>query len=337
MINSPHFPLRPASSGQIRHDSSGATPQPMVDASPAAKPPTIVVTIDGPAGAGKSTVARMLAERLGFEFLDTGAMYRCVTLATMLLQIDTSDERAVEELAEQLTIELSGSDVKMNGEDVSAAIRSPDVSVAIKAIADNVAVRRILSQLQRRWTDGRCVVTEGRDQGSEVFPDSPCKIFLVASCEERARRRERELQERGMPVDFQAILDQQNRRDQQDYSRPVGALKKAADAIEVNTDGKSLQDVVAELHATIAQQLRRAGIELEKLVQTKPRTAPSAPHSARSSEPRSSAEVNVAPQKGAEQSAALRDANTRAADDQTGHHSSMQSANADRRSEGGCA
>ncbi len=250
MSNKPHFPMRPTSP-----DRSPST-APTVDG----EPQTIVVTIDGPAGAGKSSVSRRLAQRLGFEFLDTGAMYRCVTLATMLLQIDTNDEHAVEDLAEQLTIELAGPVVRMNGEDVSAAIRSPDVSMAIKAIADNVAVRRILSQLQRRWTLGRCVVTEGRDQGTEVFPDSPCKIFLVASCEERARRRSLELTQRGVAVDFESILEQQNIRDQQDRSRAVGGLRKAADAIEISTDGKSLDEVVDELLATVQRRLIEQGI-----------------------------------------------------------------------------
>lgn len=251
MINKPHFPMRPTSADR----SSSSVP------TVAGEPRTIVVTIDGPAGAGKSSVSRRLAQRLGFEFLDTGAMYRCVTLATMLLQIDTNDERSVEDLAEQLTIELAGPVVRMNGEDVSAAIRSPDVSMAIKAIADNVAVRRILSQLQRRWTLGRCVVTEGRDQGTDVFPDSPCKIFLTASCEERARRRSLELSQRGVSVDFASILEQQNLRDHQDRSRAVGALRKAADAIEISTDGKSLDEVVEELLVTVLQRLSEQGIE----------------------------------------------------------------------------
>ena len=216
----------------------------------------LVVTIDGPAGAGKSSVARKLADQLGYEFLDTGAMYRCVTLAVLRNGIDASDEAAVLSLADQLAIEMDGATVKLNGEDVSDAIRSPEVASAIGRIADNVPVRKLLSQIQRDWTAGRRVVTEGRDQGSEVFHDSPCKIFLIASNQERARRRCNELAVRGIQLDLRTVIEQQDKRDHEDLTRPVGGLRKAEDAIEVSTDGKTLDEVVDELYQLVLEQLK---------------------------------------------------------------------------------
>ncbi len=218
-------------------------------------PGGFVVAIDGPAGAGKSTVAKQLADRLGFEFLDTGAMYRCVTLAVLRNEIDTSDESAVIGLAEDLNIELGGTDVTLNGQDVSHEIRQPEIGAAIGKIADNVSIRKLLSNMQRDWANGRFVVTEGRDQGSEVFFDAGCKVFLNASSEERARRRQEELSARGIDLDYQTVLDQQNQRDREDYSREVGALRKAEDAIEFCTDGKTLPDVIQALEKIVRSQL----------------------------------------------------------------------------------
>ena len=215
----------------------------------------LVIAIDGPAGAGKSSVARLLARQLRFEFLDTGALYRCVTLAVLQAQLDPRDEAAVAALTDQLQIELSDEAVRLNGQDVSQAIRTLEVASAIGAIADNIEVRKRLTDWQRRWTSGRRVVTEGRDQGSEVFYDSPCKIFLVASSEERARRRLRELQQRGIAADYQCVLDQQNQRDQEDRQRGVGGLRRAADAVEFCTTGLTLDAVVTQLLQVITERV----------------------------------------------------------------------------------
>lgn len=216
---------------------------------------SVVVTIDGPAGAGKSTVAKLLAKSLGFEFLDTGAMYRSVTYAALQQGLALTDTQSILQLAENLSIEFEGSSVRLNGQDVSDAIRTPEVGRSIAAVADNVQVRQLLSQWQRAWVTGRCVVTEGRDQGSEVFVDSPCKIFLVASSEERAKRRQDELTKKGISIEWQELLEQQNLRDQQDRSRPVGALRKASDAIEFSTDGLTLDEVVSQLEQIVRVRL----------------------------------------------------------------------------------
>lgn len=207
------------------------------------------MAIDGPAGAGKSTVAHQLSERLGFEFLDTGAMYRCVTLALLRNGVDIESEQEVAKLLESIEIELQGTTVRLNGEDVSQEIRTPKIAGMIGTVADNLQVRKVLSNLQRRWAEGKKVVTEGRDQGTEVFYDSPCKIFLVASPEERARRRVKDLASRGIDMEYADVLQQQNQRDADDIARPVGALRKADDAAEICTDGVRLPEIVDRLEA----------------------------------------------------------------------------------------
>jgi len=211
----------------------------------------MIVTIDGPAGAGKSSVARALAERLGFELLDTGAMYRAVTLAALRRDVDLEDTRALAALASEVDLDLDGDRVLLDREDVSEAIRTPAVARAIHHIADNVQVRERMVELQRQIARGRDIVCEGRDQGTVAFPDAECKIFLVASAEERARRRQAELRQRGEDISFNEVLAEQNERDRRDTSRPVGALKKADDAYEVCTDGLTLEQVVSRLEEIV--------------------------------------------------------------------------------------
>ena len=215
----------------------------------------VVITIDGPAGAGKSTVAGRLAQSLGFGFLDTGALYRCVTLACLRANIRLSDEAEVLRIAERLVIQLDDSRVVMNGENVSEQIREPEIAKNISAVADNQAVRTLLTSMQRKCAAGRCLVTEGRDQGTVVFPDSQCKIYLVASPEERANRRLKELADKNIDVSFEEILEMQERRDAGDAARPVGALRKADDAIEVCTDGLTFDEVVEQLQQIVAARL----------------------------------------------------------------------------------
>ncbi len=207
----------------------------------------MIVTIDGPAGAGKSSIARQVAEKLGFEFLDTGALYRSVTLAALRQNIPMSDRDALVQCAARVELQWFDYRVLLNGEDVTQAIRTPEVTAAIRYVADEPAIRRRLSELQREIARGRNIVTEGRDQGSEVFPDAQCKIFLTASSEERARRRQSQLAEMGEIVSLDDILDAQNKRDAEDQSRPIGRLRAADDAQIVLTDGMSPDDVLQEI------------------------------------------------------------------------------------------
>ncbi len=204
----------------------------------------MIVTIDGPAGAGKSSVAKQLAREIGFDFLDTGAMYRCVTLACIRKNIDLTDIQAVAQIARSIRIELIQSNVFLNGEDVSQEIRRPSITQSIRAIADNTAVREELVALQRRWTEGRDVVTEGRDQGTVAFPNAECKIFLTATPEERARRRVGQLIDLGIDADYSEILAFQNQRDSYDTQREAGGLKAASDAIALWTDGMTEDQVL---------------------------------------------------------------------------------------------
>lgn len=221
----------------------------------------MILTIDGPAGAGKSSVTRMLAERIGFQFLDTGAMYRAVTWAAMQANADLNDEAAILAVARQTNVELHDDRVLVAGDDVSEAIRQPEVTVNVSAIADNVAVRKLLVQHQRKIAEGGNFVCEGRDQGTIAFQDAFCKIFLTASATERAKRRLQQLQESGSFVDYDQVIREQELRDQQDESRPFGRLLKAEDAIEVNTDYKSLDEVVDELESIARSKMAEACTE----------------------------------------------------------------------------
>jgi CMP/dCMP kinase len=207
----------------------------------------MIITIDGPAGAGKSSVARALARRLGFRFLDTGAMYRAVALAGRRAGLDWDAPGDLARLAQKLDLRVAGDRLLLNGEDVTDAVRTSEVTAVTRYAADNPQVREHLVKLQRTIAGNDNVVTEGRDQGTVVFPAAACKIFLTASPTERARRRLHDLQSQGEPVTLEQVLTAQERRDCQDASRPVGPLTPAPDAVEVATDGMSLEAVVERL------------------------------------------------------------------------------------------
>ena len=223
---------------------------------------SMIITLDGPAGAGKSSTARALARRLGYRFLDTGAMYRAVALAAIRRRVPWSDSAALTELVQHVRVELQNERVFLDGEDVTDAIRSTEVTSSVHYVADHPAVRAQLVEQQRRVAMGKNIVCEGRDQGTVAFPDAECKIFLTATPAERARRRLRELQARGESVPFEDLLAQQNERDHRDTTRPVGRLSRAEDAVEVVSDGLTQEEVIACLERLVRarqSQLTTAG------------------------------------------------------------------------------
>ncbi len=207
----------------------------------------MIITIDGPAGAGKSTIAARLAERLGFVYLDTGAMYRAVALAGMRRGVDWDDPDELTRVAHEVTIRFEDSQILLDGEDVGQAIRTQAVTAVTRYAARNPEIRAWLVELQREAAGQQNVVTEGRDQGTVAFPDAGCKIFLTASPEERARRRLADLEAQGESATFEQVLEAQRERDRRDAAREVGPLAKADDAIEVNTDRMTIDQVVDRL------------------------------------------------------------------------------------------
>lgn len=215
----------------------------------------MIVTIDGPAGAGKSTAARELARRLGFDHLDTGAMYRCVALAAMRNGVSSDDSAGLEKLLSEMQIRFQGERVFLNGEDVSTAIRAPEVTTLSRAVADHPKVRQHLSRLQRQIAQGRNIVTEGRDQGTIVFPEAECKFFLTADPAERARRRWLDLQAQGRTVDFNQVLKEQEERDTRDAARSIAPLRPAADAIVLDSTHLSLDEVVTRMEQLVRRRL----------------------------------------------------------------------------------
>lgn len=214
----------------------------------------MIVTIDGPAGAGKSTVARSLARRLGFAFLDTGAMYRAVTYAAMRDDIGRDDLTRLRELVTTSAITFAGERTLLNGEDVTHSIRQPDVTRSVARYADLAVVRDFLVQQQRQAGEGIDLVTEGRDQGTVVFPDAACKFFLTASQEARARRRVADYAAQGISADLNEVLADLIRRDHLDSSRVLAPLKPAADADTIDTTLLTTEAVIDLLESRVRER-----------------------------------------------------------------------------------
>lgn len=214
----------------------------------------ISVAIDGPSGAGKSTLAKQLAAELGFIYVDTGAMYRSIGLYGMRKEIDIKDPVQVEGVLSEINISLAFQEgtqhIYLNNEDVSEKVRAEQAGMAASVVAKQPAVRQFLLELQRDMAEKNNILMDGRDIGTVVLPNATVKIYLTASVEARANRRYKELQEKGNPETFEKVKKDIEERDWQDMNREISPLKKAADAVEVDTSALNLQqsfDVLLDL------------------------------------------------------------------------------------------
>ena len=223
-----------------------------------------IVAIDGPAGAGKSTVSKLLARRLDFALVDTGAIYRCVALAARREGVEASDDQRLERLLQgiRISFRVVGEDnrVFLQGEDVSVEIRTPETSMGASQVSSRPVVREGLLALQRRLAlaAGVGAILEGRDIGTVVFPDADAKFFLDANPDVRARRRYEELFQRGVESSLPDVLADQTKRDQDDSSRAVAPLRAAEDAVHIDSSAHPLSNVVQMLERTVRERLARS-------------------------------------------------------------------------------
>ena len=217
----------------------------------------ISVAIDGPSGAGKSSLAKRLAADLGFVYVDTGAMYRAIGLYAVRQGADLHDAAAVAALLPQIRLDIrlegGAQHVYLNGEDVSTAIRAEQIGMAASAVSAHGPVRDFLLETQRSLAAGQNVLMDGRDIGTVVLPNATVKIFLTASAEARARRRCKELQEKGQPADYATVLADIRQRDEQDTHRAIAPLRQAADAIRIGTSEIDFAQWVALLKRTFQE------------------------------------------------------------------------------------
>ena len=218
------------------------------------------IAIDGPSGAGKSTLARRAAKEFGFLYVDTGAIYRTLGLAAHRRGIDCHDEAAVSAILPELDIHMAYNDsgeqcMYLDGEDVSAAIRAPEISICASDVSSLPAVRAFLLDMQRKTARESSVIMDGRDIGTVVLTDAELKIYLTASAEARAERRFKELQAKGVETDFDAVLKDIEYRDYQDTHREIAPLRRAEDAVLLDTSSIGLEESCERLYATIREKL----------------------------------------------------------------------------------
>ncbi|WP_096188606.1 (d)CMP kinase [Evansella halocellulosilytica] len=219
----------------------------------------INIAIDGPAGAGKSTVAKMVAEKLSFIYIDTGAMYRALTYASLKKQIDIHNEGDVVQLLNNSKIELSNTGEKqrifLNGDDISEAIRLPDVTNRVSYIAKHKEIREKMVIEQQKLASQGGTVMDGRDIGTAVLPEAEVKIFLTASVEERARRRHEEHIQKGQPSNYEVLVEEIRKRDKIDSERETAPLRKALDAIEIDSTSMTIPEVVDEILRLVEERV----------------------------------------------------------------------------------
>ncbi len=208
----------------------------------------IIIAIDGPAGSGKSTTARLVAQKLGYIYIDTGAMYRALTLKVIEAGIDPKDENSIVELAEKTKIELlyqnGNLKVMLDDKDVTEKIRTPEVTSLVSIVSAHPKVRDVMVKKQRELGKNGGVVMDGRDIGTVVFPDADLKIFMNADIKERAKRRQKEMQMQGFDADIEELVKEIEERDKLDSTREVGPLKKANDAVEIDTTNLTIDEQV---------------------------------------------------------------------------------------------
>lgn len=212
-----------------------------------------IVALDGPAGSGKSTIAKKIAKRYRLTYLDTGAMYRMITLYFLENKVKWTEEKACLQALREVELDMEEGKFYLNGKDVSEEIRSPRVSSQVSEISALKAVREQLVRLQREVSKGKRIILDGRDIGTVVFPDANLKIYLVASPEERARRRYLEYQKKEEEISFEEVLASIQRRDEMDSNRKESPLRKAEDAIEIDSSLMQVEDVVEKVATYINQ------------------------------------------------------------------------------------
>lgn len=224
------------------------------------RPNGLIIAIDGPSGAGKSTITRLLSKRLDYLYIDTGAMYRAVALAVQRAGVSPSDDDALARVCRGVYITFIRADgcchVFSNGEDVSDAIRTPEISLLTSKISSRKVVRDVMAGLQRELGKGGGVVLEGRDIGTVVFPDADVKFFLSASAEERGRRRYLELKAKGENVFLEKTVAEVAQRDDQDAQREHAPLRRADDAIDIDSTNLPIEDVLSLMEKTVRDRLK---------------------------------------------------------------------------------
>ena len=212
-----------------------------------------VVAIDGPAGSGKGTVCKILADLENLVYIDTGAMYRCIAYLILKNNIDITDENKIVELAKNADIQFVGDKVMLNGTDVTKEIRTMDVTKIVSPVSSIIPLREVLVDMQRKMSESLDVIMEGRDITTVVLPNANYKFYLDASIDERANRRFKENKEKGMSVNYEEILENIKARDYNDMNKPVGALKRTDEQVYIDSTNMSIDEVVEKIRSVIGR------------------------------------------------------------------------------------